>query len=401
MRIGWTSNAPWTPSGYGVQTKEVAYRLAKDGHEVAIMANYGLAGSSVQFEGITIMGSGMETYSNDMTPIQIRSWINQNTDIPGLGITLYDVWVYTSPEWDTFPILSWVPIDHRVIPSGVKAWFDRAKDFRWALAMSKFGEQQMLEAGIERDRIFYAPHSFNPDIFRPIEEDIRSQIGVPEDAHLTIINSANKGRTPIRKCWPEMILAWSEFAKKRTDAYLYIHSDTSGIADGVNIARLVESFGAPQDRIRVVDQFAFRQGLEATALAKMYSASDVLLMTSRGEGFGIPVIEAQACGVPIIVTNWTAQPELVGSGWVVEGQEEWDEYQTGWWKVPSVDGIIDALNKSYFSKGSKTSRDMLRSKAIEFAKGYTTEYVFQNHWKPTLEEIGNRISEITKSNKGG
>jgi len=394
MRIGWTSNAPWTPSGYGVQTKEIAYRLKQDGHDVAIMANYGLAGSTIMFEGIVINGSGMESYSNDVTPLQIISWLNQDKTSPGLGITLYDVWVYTSPKWDAFPILSWVPVDHRIPPVGVKAWFDRAKEMRWALAMSKFGKEQLIEAGIEESRVFYAPHSFNPNTFKPIDDELRSQILVPEDAHLTMINSANKGKTPIRKCWPEMIFAWTQFAKSRSDAYLYIHTDISTVADGVDISRLIESFGTPKDRVRVVDQFALKQGIEQDVVAKLYNCADVLLMTSRGEGFGIPAIEAQACGTPVIVTNWTAQPELVGSGWIVEGQEEWDEYQTGWWKVPSVEGIIDALEKSYAIKGSKKENAKARKKAVEFASLYTTEHVFQTYWKPTLTEIEKRIVQL-------
>lgn len=393
MKIGWTSNAPWTPSGYGVQTKEIVYKLKEDGHDVAVMANYGLAGSTVMLDGLPIMGSGYDAYSNDITPRQIMSWLNQDSSVPGIGITLYDVWVYTAQEWDQFPILSWVPIDHRIIPSGVRNWFDRSKEMKWALAMSKFGKDQLIESGIESDRVFYAPHSFNSNLFKPldVQEETRKNMDIPMDAHVTMINAANKGKTPIRKCWPEMLRAWTDFAAKRKDAFLYIHSDISTGADGVNIPRMLEFFKTPLDRVRIVDQFMFKQGIDQSAVAKLYNSSDVLLMTSRGEGFGVPAIEAQACGTPVIVTNWTAQPELVGSGWIVDGQEEWDEYQTGWWKVPNVDEITDALEKSYFIKGSKKETLSLRRKALKFSKQYSTENVYNNHWRPVLKEIENRL----------
>ncbi len=62
---------------------------------------------------------------------------------------------------------------------------------------------------------------------------MRAKMLVPEDAHLTMINAANKGNTPVRKCWGEMLTAWSAFAHRHPEAYLYIHSDASGMANGV------------------------------------------------------------------------------------------------------------------------------------------------------------------------
>lgn len=391
MKIAWTSNAPWCPTGYGVQTKEVVPRLVADGHDVAVMANFGLSGSTIEFDGVKIMGAGFDSYSNDLTPYQMKSWITENNKIAGIGITLYDVWVYKSPDWDEFPIASWVPIDHVVVPDGVKQWFKRGGDQRWAIAMSQFGKNELLEANILPSNIFYAPHSFNGNIFKPIESEIRKQIGVPKDAHLTMINAQNKGLTPIRKCWPEMIEAWVKFAENKDDAYLYIHAEFFGIANGVKLGRLLSFYGAPPERVKIVPQFEYRQGISQNVLAQIYSSADVLLMTSRGEGFGVPVIEAQACGTPVIVTNWTAQPELVGSGWKVDGKREWDEFQTGWWKVPDVNEITEALEQSYKAKGSKRQSKKMSQDAIEFTKKYETRYVYNEHWKPILQELEKRI----------
>jgi glycosyltransferase involved in cell wall biosynthesis len=396
MRIGWTSNAPWAPTGYGVQTQEIVPKLIEHGHDVAIMANYGLTGATIDFNGITVMGSGMDQYSNDITPAQIVSWIKKEEGQVGLGISLYDVWVYTNPSWDDVPMLSWTPVDHVVIPDGVLQWFKRIGAGKWALAMSRFGEDQLLQSGVERERVFYAPHSFNSNIFKPVRTDIRSKIGVPKDAHLTMINSANKGLTPIRKCWPEMIEAWCKFAESREDAYLYIHTEFFGLSSGVKIGRLLELFGAPVDRVKIVPQFEYRQGIPQSTIAELYSAADVLLMTSRGEGFGIPTIEAQACGTPVIVTDWTAQAELVGAGWKVDGQREWDELQTGWWKVPSVDGIVDALESSYSASQDISKSQELYSSALKFSAAYETDHVFNEYWKPTLSTIESILSEGRK-----
>lgn len=391
MRIAWTSNAPWAPTGYGVQTKEMIGQLKNDGHTVAVMANYGLSGSTIDINGVPIMGAGFDAYSNDLTPTQMAHWLAQDKSVAGLGITLYDVWVYSSPEWDEIPIASWTPIDHEVVPVGVQSWFQRAKGKRWAIAMSKFGEEQLLQAGVERDALFYAPHSFDGNVFKPKNSDMRNALGVPQDAHLTMIAAANKGVTPIRKCWPEMLSAWVKFAEDKDDAYLYLHTEFFGLASGVKLGRLLEHLKPKQDRVKVVPQLEFRQGIASDVVANLYSISDVLLMTSRGEGFGVPAIEAQACGTPVIATNWTAQPELVGSGWIVDGQKEWDELQTGWWKVPDVDEIVDALEQSYKAKGNKRTRERMSKKATDFAAAYETRYVYNTHWKPILKKLENKL----------
>jgi glycosyltransferase involved in cell wall biosynthesis len=391
VRIAITSNAPWAATGYGVQVAELSKQLKADNHQTAIMANYGLAGTTLNWNGIDVFQQGMEAYSNDLTPAQMDWWLALDKSKPGLALTLYDVWVYGAPQWDTLPIASWTPIDHKGVPHGVKAWFQRKGNGKWAIAMSRFGEQELLEAGVERDRLFYAPHSFDPAVYKPTPSDVRKQLNVPEDAHLTMINSANKGTTPVRKSWGEMLTAWSKWAKDRDDAYLYIHSDAFGVAQGVKLDALLQDVGASVNRVRIVPQFEYRMGIPAETLAKLYSTADVLLMTSKGEGFGVPLIEAQACATPIIATDWTAMTELCGSGWLVDGQEEYDALQGGWWKTPSVPKIMEALQASYEQKEGSEARKLARQKAVDFAQDYATPVVYDTHWRPILKELEGRL----------
>jgi glycosyltransferase involved in cell wall biosynthesis len=61
-------------------------------------------------------------------------------------------------------------------------------------------------------------------------------------------------------------------------------------------------------------------------LRELYGAADALLFPSKYEGFGIPPLEAMACGCPVVASNLTAVPESVGkAGWLVdpENKEEW------------------------------------------------------------------------------
>jgi glycosyltransferase involved in cell wall biosynthesis len=120
-----------------------------------------------------------------------------------------------------------------------------------------------------------------------------------------------------------------------------------------------------------------------TYLAKVYSAGDVLLMPSAGEGFGVPTIEAQACGLPVIVTDATAQAELCGSGWRVRVDEDDRVYtlqNSEQFRVkPSA--IVNALKLAYEARGDVSLREYAR----EFAMMYDADKVWREYMKPAIE----------------
>jgi len=115
-------------------------------------------------------------------------------------------------------------------------------------------------------------------------------------------------------------------------------------------------------------------------MAAIYSRSDVLLSATAGEGFGLPVLEAQACGTPVIVSNFSAQPELVGDGWVAQVQPQWNPTQLEWFSTPLVPSIVEGLEKAYERGPYKLSEQ-----AVEFAKQYDADKVFDDGWVPLLD----------------
>ena len=192
--------------------------------------------------------------------------------------------------------------------------------------------------------------------------------------------SANKGGID-RKGFAEAFLAAGMFMQDHPDVWLYLHTEPTSAMSGLDLRALLAATGVPADRVAYADNYSYRMGIPKEALAAIYTASDVLLQPSRGEGFGIPSVEAQACGTPVIVSNATAQPELLGDGWLVDVQPAWDAPQGCWFFTPLVPSIVDALGEAY-ARGRGRS-----DKAREFALQYDADVVYDKYWRPALDII--------------
>lgn len=390
--VSVVSNSPFTATGYGVQAGYLVERLKRDGVDVAALSNFGLEGTNsvlhTKFGKIPHYARGFEPYSNDnicMNHAHFTSVSNKarKESLNNVMFTLYDVWVFKGEAFDKVPkIASWTPLDHLSMPPGVLAWLKKPNVV--PIAMSPFGKRQMEENGLVCE---YVPHAVDTKVFKPtykIENTpVRQFMGLKDDDFVVGMNAANKAAGLLhRKAFSENLLAFSIFAKDKPDAKIYLHTDPFGSAGGWNLFPLFEALGLRPEQIIFPDIADYRYGISQEVLAAFYTAMDVLLAPSFGEGFGVPTIEAQACGTRVIGSSWTATPELVSKDcWLVDGQPIWDAGQNAWWQTPSVPAIVQALEEAYKVRGSRSQE------SIDFAKQFDVETVWQNHWLPLWKKL--------------
>jgi glycosyltransferase involved in cell wall biosynthesis len=370
-RVFWYSNHPSMPTGYGTQTAQVVRRLKKRGHPTAIHANYGQLGGVGKWEGVRVFPAGYDSWSMDILPHHYRH-VRNEADSKLVLATLCDVWILKGRFWDDVEqVVSWTPIDHAGVPMAVEAWLQRPNVL--PVAMSKHGSRAMADRDIEH---VYIPHALEKHwVPSGTEHD-------PWPGRFVVtIPNANKGVLPSRKAWGENILAFGAFAKSRPDALLYLHTDMATPA-GIDLAMLVKACGISPDQVTFADQYDYRMGVSDEVMAAIYTRSDVLLSASAGEGFGLPVLEAQACGTPVIVSDFSAQPELVGDGWIAQVQPQWNPTQLQWFATPLVHSIMHGLEQAYERPRGQVSED-----AVEFSRQYAADKVFAEGWVPLLDML--------------
>jgi len=387
MRILWSSNAPWVPSGYGQQTKLTVPQLQRLGHDVAIDAFCGLQGGVLSIDGVPIYPSGGHQYGCDTLAADAADF---KADI---AITLIDAWVYHDVDLGSCRWVPYFPVDSEpiapILLNSIKRSYDR-------IVFSKHAMKELDAAGLSYK---YVPHMIDTEVMKPKEETRwRESTGTPEDAMVFGMVAANN-TFPSRKAYPQVLEAFIRFHADVPNSRLYIHARTAEHSQGgtVNMPAMLDvlckKYGVNDSScVFWIDPYVLRVGAPPEYMADMYNGIDVLLSPSMGEGFGIPILEAQACGTPVIIGDWTAMPDIFFAGWKVERAEAvpfWISGYDTYFMLPSVEGILRAMREAYEWK--RSDRTALKEAARAGAVAYDCVTVADNYWKPALDDIHERI----------
>ena len=227
------------------------------------------------------------------------------------------VWHYCPIEGDNLPV-SWRDIWND--PSGGKA----EVSFR-PVAMSAYG-QRVISAHLGRE-VPLVYHGVDTDTFRPVSaaEPIRwdgkvlqskdackAAFGFTPEQHVVL----RYDRHVPRKFYHLFIRAMSAVFDADPAAVAVIHCRPTD--EGGNL--LEEIARAPREhwgRFRLTNAHDTWQGLPNEGLVALINAADLYVSTTSGEGFGLTLAESLACGVPVVVTDWAAESEVVGPGGIL------------------------------------------------------------------------------------
>ena len=382
MRLLWSSNAPWSTSGYGVQSRHLLPRFKGLGHDVAIFAWDGLHHGRLTIDNIDIYPGGYLPFGFDLVGEHVKHF---KAD---LVVSVQDIWPLpedykqkVGTRW-----ASWFPIDGEPAPRSV---IKIAKTCDYCLCYSQHGTEQVEAAGV---KCRYIPLGVETRTFYPADKRAaRETLGMSPDGFLCAMVAANRGY-PSRKAFSANVQAFARLYHEHPelDARLYLHTEQSRVENGIDLDQLVRALGI-HDRVLFPDPYQNMIGLPETAMAHIYNAADVLLAASMGEGFGIPIIEAQACGTPVITTDFTSMSELTFNGVCTKPGQKFFTALDHWWVEPSIDNIYSALC-TIVGWDDHTRKGMAEWGTKVMRRDYEWDVVVTRHWVPFFEEVEQQMA---------
>lgn len=408
MRILWVSVAPFCPSGYGTQSGIWTQQLKKLGHDVAIFGYRGILGTTTMWNDIPVFPQSRLTHFGLDT---IPYWYEQHQ--ADLAICLSDLFIYADLRAQMaaskIKFVPWMPIDceplgaadHNILSvltsPTAQDYIPDGSGFRqvsrtWPMAMSRHGQKMLTDAGFADP--LYLPHGIDTDLFHPFTDgqraELRASLGLSASTFIAGTNSANESSED-RKAFAEQLQAFAGFAERHPDSLLLVHALKNRHPVGLDLASICTRLGI-EDKVLFADESLYDSGSYTPEMLRdqLYGILDVYLGASKAEGFGIPLIEAQACGVPVITTDGSAMSEHTAGGlagaYRVPGEKVWSTLHSSWWTRPGVGHLEDALEQ-FFAERRKGTISECREAAREFALDYSIPRVTEEHLRPVLAKL--------------
>ena len=168
------------------------------------------------------------------------------------------------------------------------------------ITVSEFSRRQLVEAlGVHGDRIEVVPNGIDERFVPGDGGDARRRHGLGDGPVVLFLG----GLKP-RKNLPLLLDAWQEVARERGDARLLV-AGAGPLEPGLR--RRAAALG-------LADRVVFAGRIAESDKVGYYHAADLFVSPSSLEGFGFTVGEAMSCGLPVIVSDRGALPELVVDG---------------------------------------------------------------------------------------
>jgi len=382
-KIVMLSDSPTLTTGYGRVMQVLAPAFHELGHAVTVIG-WGYTGEPHDFPfPIIPCNAHADRFGEDILGEFIRY------EKPDILFTLGDPWMTEFiPEMEERVAVHWVsyfPLDGYPIP---KSWHGWLLNIDTPIVFSKFAQNLAEEVLGRKPPLIY--HGVDTNKFQVLDRSTCKQEILGFDDKFIVGTVA---RNQPRKNLPALVRAFADFARGKDDVALYMHTQIRDV--GWNIDELVERFEL-YDKAYCTDNFNALKGVPDSELNKLYSMFDLFALPTMSEGFGLPILEAQACGTPVLVTDFSACPELVvNRNQLIKVKDTIIMGRNIEQAIVDHDDMVRKLNY-YYADWKKTRAGIMGANSVLKAYGVAGRRLAESFdWSIQLKEFNKMLRQIT------
>lgn len=267
-------------------------------------------------------------------------WSPANTGpliIRNQALTIQDLSVLEHPEWFQPSFAAWYRLFLPILAKRIKVIFAPSEYVRKKI-IARFGINNVsaLSSGV------------NTEIFHPVA--CQNTYALPQRYILFV------GSLEPRKNLLSLLNAWNSIKREFPDVTLVIAGETGRVFRKIELPHT-------QSQVRFI-------GYVGSELPALYANAEIFVLPSFDEGFGLPVVEAMACGTPVIGSDGGALPEVIGDAGLI-------------FSLSKPDNLSMAMKRCLSDSDLRLS---MKEKGLERAKLFS--------WQNTAELIWNTLNEI-------
>lgn len=400
LRCLFNTNAPHSSSGYSIEMRDVLYRLVEDGWPVAISAFYGVDGGPATIEYPPNLNPRLKSLEIKHYPKMSESWGSDGMFYHGLNwkanaiFSMQDIWTLDPAFLSKIRVwIPWLPIDKEPLPMNV---IEKLRFAYKIMCFSKFGHDLLLDKGFYPT---FITEGTDVEIFKPKDKmEARKKIGLPQDIFLWLMIGANK-ESPPRKGYQEALEAFKMFHDKHPEAAMLFHIQQRD-PRGFPIKEYAAYLGIA-NRIFFMNDYKAMFLSTSDTIAEEYQAADALLHPSQTEGFGLCIIESQACGKPVVIQNCQSMPELIIEGKTGFGANTLSKRFTqdlSFVNIADPKSIYECMEKTY-ELVKKDASQVEKDCREWIVNNFNVDTLVKEKWIPFLTELQEELLPLPSTPK--
>lgn len=286
------------------------------------------------------------------------------------------------------PVVGWFTVDYEQArnPSTLIPVLQRCQRL---LGLADFGLKQMQKdytGPMGKVPLGVDTHYFKPVSYQQ-KHALRKAWEVPLDACIFLMVANNFWRKGIEYAVQSFYEYCELYPEAGENSFLYLHTERT-----IELGEQVRALNLTRKVLITPDYHPIKHALSTAKLAELYQLSDIFLLTTLGEGFGMTLLEAQASGLPIIVSDNSVTQEVTQENALFIPCPSKVPGKTGdrmvWMNAPNTTETAFLMHQMYLDE---SLRFQLAEKGLQDVRHYS--------WESTAHGLAGELALALKTGK--